>query len=142
MNAVASRRTAIYRLFNDDNVLLYVGITHDPSTRLKCHRGEKPWWPIVAYGSIGWLATRTGALAHEALAIAEERPLFNIKKPNPHHHELLANGIEQFTDGYIPATEAGISLRPHQGVPRVRTLSEVLLEAWARMPPLSKYRTA
>lgn len=72
-------RTAIYRLYNADNQLLYVGISRDPDARWKAHRYEEPkaWCALVASRSLEWLDSREDALAAEATAIKSERPRFN-----------------------------------------------------------------
>ena len=75
-------RTALYRVFDADDQLLYVGISRNPNGRFANHATRKPWWrETVASIEITWLATR--ALAHEAeaLAIRDEDPIYNISRP-------------------------------------------------------------
>lgn len=69
--------TAMYRLWAENEVLLYVGISKHPPTRFDQHAGDKPWWPFVAYQDIEWFDSRWVALAAESLAITDEAPLFN-----------------------------------------------------------------
>jgi len=73
----ADRRTALYRLYNSADVLLYVGISESPEARFKEHAGDKLWWHIVARKEITWLDTRTEALDAEAKSVTEEQPLYN-----------------------------------------------------------------
>lgn len=70
-------RSALYRLYDAADALLYVGISHVPEARLKEHAGDKLWWHHVARDEITWLDSRTEALAAEAKAVTEERPLYN-----------------------------------------------------------------
>ncbi len=39
-------RTALYRLYDEHNQLLYVEVTSDPNRRWETHRAEKDWWPV------------------------------------------------------------------------------------------------
>src|SRR5206468_10392091 len=34
----------LYRLYDEEGVLLYVGITNAINTRFKTHAGSQPWW--------------------------------------------------------------------------------------------------
>ncbi len=42
------RETAVYRLYDADETLLYVGITYDTKTRFADHKVNKEWWPDVS----------------------------------------------------------------------------------------------
>jgi predicted GIY-YIG superfamily endonuclease len=76
---------ALYRFFDRTDVLLYVGISMDLPTRLRKHRREKPWWLEIAHIAIEPHESRADALAAEAAAIAEEKPLYNDQH-NPTVH--------------------------------------------------------
>lgn len=71
-------QTALYRFFNADGTLLYVGIANDPRTRWSCHAGEKRWWDEVEAKTVTWFATREEAEGAEMAAIVSERPLYNV----------------------------------------------------------------
>lgn len=73
-------RTAVYRLFNADGDLLYVGIANDLQARLRQHAAAKPWWPEVARHTATWLEGRISALKAEAHAIRTEDPAYNIRR--------------------------------------------------------------
>ncbi|MER6350612.1 GntR family transcriptional regulator [Streptomyces sp. NPDC001634] len=71
---------ALYRLYDAEGTLLYVGISTNPKKRFIQHALFKPWWPSVARTSVSWLeVTRPEALAIEAAAIRDEEPLHNGK---------------------------------------------------------------
>jgi predicted GIY-YIG superfamily endonuclease len=72
------RRTALYRLRNSDDMLLYVGISENPLQRWIQHSADKDWWPEVASMSLEWLDSHTEALAMEAHAIRVEQPVHNV----------------------------------------------------------------
>jgi hypothetical protein len=74
-----TRRTALYRLYDGADELLYVGIAFDPEARWDYHAGSAAWWPLVERKAVEWHDTRTLALEFEARAIAAERPLYNVR---------------------------------------------------------------
>lgn len=76
-----SRSIAVYRLYNDADELLYVGMGVNPEGRFKFHAKFKPWWPEVARRDIRWAPDRPTALREEAEAIASEHPRYNIMLP-------------------------------------------------------------
>lgn len=68
-------RTALYRLYDAEERLLYVGITHDCEQRWREHSYTKPWWHLVERKVVEWLETRAEALAEEKKTVREEKPL-------------------------------------------------------------------
>jgi hypothetical protein len=72
------RRTALYRLFNSEGRLLYVGIAFNPRARWLGHSSTKSWWEQVDRREVEWHETRSAALGAEAEVIVNERPLYNI----------------------------------------------------------------
>jgi predicted GIY-YIG superfamily endonuclease len=71
-------RFALYRLYDANGGLLYVGVTDNLKVRLATHAKAKPWWPSVVRKTVAWHVTRTSALTAEAAAIRAEVPLHNI----------------------------------------------------------------
>ncbi|MFI1728220.1 GIY-YIG nuclease family protein [Streptomyces acidicola] len=74
---IHTARTALYRLYDAEGVLLYVGITNMPNVRFATHR-SKPWWKQVLRKEIEWFDTRQPAAEAEVLAIRNEQPLYNV----------------------------------------------------------------
>lgn len=74
-----SRSTALYRYFDKDDSLLYVGIAYDPDERQKGHAvtAAKTWYPLAAKRTVAWFHTRTEAERAEKAAIKNETPRFN-----------------------------------------------------------------
>lgn len=73
-----AEETAVYRIFDDSDVLLYVGMSVSPETRFADHRTCKRWMQEDAHRyEISWYATRADADAEEKRAIREERPRHN-----------------------------------------------------------------
>jgi predicted GIY-YIG superfamily endonuclease len=71
------QRTALYRLYDADDVLLYVGITKNTVQRWSQHSKTKPWWRKVAKREVTWFDSRPDALLAEHRAIVAEHPLHN-----------------------------------------------------------------
>ncbi|OMI34420.1 GntR family transcriptional regulator [Streptomyces sparsogenes] len=71
-------RTALYRYFDTDGGLLYIGISRDPDGRLKAHRDtHQKWVPMVKSRTLEWFDSRPEAAEAEKQAIQVERPRFN-----------------------------------------------------------------
>lgn len=68
----------LYRFFDADNNLLYVGITCSPPVRLKQHKREKTWWADVARIEFEQHESREALEAAEREAIPRENPRYNI----------------------------------------------------------------
>ncbi len=67
----------VYRLFDKDDRLLYVGVTIDLEARSKAHRSQTPWWPEVLRAETIAYDGRSLAYAARARAIEQEEPLRN-----------------------------------------------------------------
>jgi predicted GIY-YIG superfamily endonuclease len=77
MQALDVKPTALYRLYDSEDRLLYVGVTIDTKRRLDEHRRGKSWWPQVTRKTIEWFDTRTLAQEAEDVAIRDEKPTFD-----------------------------------------------------------------
>lgn len=76
-----TRRTALYRHFDENNVLLYIGISSDPDRRARQHLAYSEWAKFAVHRTDEWLAHWDEALHAEGLAIAQETPVFNGTGP-------------------------------------------------------------
>jgi len=68
----------LYRFFDAEGVLLYVGITHDLSMRFSTHSVERWWWGQWAYSTVVRYYSRAALEAAERRAIKSEKPLHNV----------------------------------------------------------------
>ncbi|WP_329812792.1 GIY-YIG nuclease family protein, partial [Streptomyces sp. GSL17-113] len=75
IRSVAHLPAAVYRLYDDQGHLLYVGVTHDLEERYGAHRRNQLWWLDVVRSEHVWMPSRAEADAEEALAIEREKPL-------------------------------------------------------------------
>jgi hypothetical protein len=78
-----SDQHALYRFFDADENLLYIGITMNPAQRWRAHAHDKQWWHEVADIRIEKQSSRAAALTAEAVAIREECPRYNIVHAAP-----------------------------------------------------------
>ena len=69
--------TALYRWYDADDLLLYIGITNDPHVRQSSHAKKSSWADFAVRGTIERYSSRPDAEAAEKFAIESERPLFN-----------------------------------------------------------------
>lgn len=77
-NATQSRpQRAVYRLYDANDELLYIGSSDNPDKRCARHRSTKPWWPQVARREVTWHPWRE-AWGVEADAIWHEQPKHNV----------------------------------------------------------------
>ena len=67
--------TALYRLYDANDVLLYLGISFDPDVRWTQHQSDKHWAHQVVRRTVEWYPNRIAALAAEEAATAVEKPL-------------------------------------------------------------------
>lgn len=103
-------RTAVYRIFNTEGGLLYIGSSQDPAHRVRVHTNQRLWGDEIASYTAGWHRTRKRAYAVEAAAIRAEHPLYNIR------HTPLQDRLDQlWTRNAAPLTvdEAEAILRAY-----------------------------
>lgn len=64
-------RTALYRHYDDEGQLLYVGISENVESRTRMHVRRAPWFELVKTSTIAWFDTRGDALSAERAAIKD-----------------------------------------------------------------------
>lgn len=69
----------VYRLFAADDTLLYIGASMTAATRLGAH-ADKGWWGEVQRATFEHHPTREAAFEAEGVAIATERPRYNVAR--------------------------------------------------------------
>jgi predicted GIY-YIG superfamily endonuclease len=68
----------LYRFYDDERRLLYIGISANFGRRLDKHLRDKPWFCRVANIAVQHFTSRTAALEAERRAIVTEKPLHNV----------------------------------------------------------------
>jgi predicted GIY-YIG superfamily endonuclease len=76
------RETALYRWWDEADILLYIGVAGDLGSRTKGHVKGSSWMEFVARSAVERHPTRGAALAAETAAIKAEHPLFNFQHNN------------------------------------------------------------
>ncbi|MFJ5886830.1 GIY-YIG nuclease family protein [Streptomyces californicus] len=69
--------TALYRLYDAEHDLLYIGISRSPARRFKAHAHDKNWWHCVEYVDLAWFDSYPEAKRAENAAHLSERPPYN-----------------------------------------------------------------
>ena len=77
----------LYRHFDADDRLLYVGISLSALTRLSQHRENAHWFALIRRVAIELHPTRRAALEAERDAIRRERPIHNVWRPSVREQE-------------------------------------------------------
>lgn len=72
------QKTTLYRYFDSNGELLYVGITGDNTKRQSQHRRNSFWFGEIAQATFEHFDLRDNALEAETLAIKNEKPKYNI----------------------------------------------------------------
>jgi hypothetical protein len=96
--------TSVYRYFDGNNLLVYVGITSRGIKRNREHNDVKSWWQYVVRQEVEHFDTRSEAAARERALIREYRPPYNIQH-NPDHastraaYEAFRNSEPTLLDG-------------------------------------------
>lgn len=75
---MSERGATLYRFYDADGRLLYVGISLSVFQRWQQHSSDKPWWEHIYRGELEHFDTRTEAAEAELCAIRTEDPLFNV----------------------------------------------------------------
>jgi len=73
--------TALYRIFGEEDFLLYIGISKDFGRRWKTEARDFPWWGEKRWMTVRWYDSRAEAEAAEITAIAAENPKHNKRRP-------------------------------------------------------------
>lgn len=88
----------VYRLFDREGCLLYIGVTYNPPLRMLQHSRTADWWSDVASARLLVFPDRAYALEKEREAIWQEKPAHNKKADRPlavanqRPHVLLIRG--------------------------------------------------
>lgn len=105
----------LYRFYDADDTLLYVGLSINPGKRFERHKADKEWWTEVARIDMEQFpdidALRTG----ERTAIQSERPRHNIRMAETAPHVSNAKKretLEAFGWKCISNVGSGTFVRP------------------------------
>lgn len=137
-------RTALYRLYDVTDQLLYVGISSDPRHRWKSHAlfNAETWWPRVSHKEVEWFDSRLAAAEAEVTAIKTEIPKHNTRHGRSpltltplRSQEVAENGTEDAPEQVANLIRAAIHadiLAPGDRLPGIQELcdqTEVSIDA-------------
>lgn len=92
----------VYRYYNADGRLLYVGCSKNPWTRYKTHRQDSRLWiNEVARGRISVFPDQATALEAERAAIIAEKPLYNKTHRWEHREDWSAQDYVDYAQGLL-----------------------------------------
>lgn len=103
MRNPAPKAVAVYRMFDADGQLLYIGQSVQPWARPMQKLGEDDWPLRIANIAVRWFSTREEALAEEQRLIQKLTPPFNVqhnpkvkaKRPPSYGGLVLARWLER-----------------------------------------------
>jgi hypothetical protein len=81
----------LYRHFDGDGRLLYVGVSLNVVNRLAQHRSGSRWYNDIKRVDVEPFETREQALNAECKAISEEHPVYNLR---PRGKPCCASGVQ------------------------------------------------
>lgn len=134
------QKTALYRHYDAEGRLLYVGISLSASNRLEQHMAGSEWAASIETVKIKCYSTRQEALAAEKQAIKDERPIWNkihnirraveqlqAKKPEAIYPTepgeiLVFNGSWTWQDGQITNDATGMPMHRSQAEVRIGSI--------------------
>lgn len=70
--------TTLYRFFDAQDDLLYVGISMNFASRIRSHKSERDWFTQIASITLEHYETREAAVEAEKQAITQECPRHNV----------------------------------------------------------------
>lgn len=76
---MSDESTTLYRIFDSENHLLYVGISGNLGRRMSQHSKDKWWWKSADHITVEHFRWRADAEEAEVYAIRTEYPAYNIK---------------------------------------------------------------
>lgn len=81
MDVIRPVRTALYRHFDAEGRLLYVGISLSAVQRLEQHKRSAGWFGEITRIDVEWWPMRELAEQAERAAIWQEKPAWNVVRP-------------------------------------------------------------
>ena len=72
------QKASLYRHFNDEGALLYVGVSKSVASRTKQHKASSHWANEISRTETQDFESREDALSAEVVAIKTENPIYNV----------------------------------------------------------------
>ncbi len=124
--------TNLYRCFDSDGRLLYIGVSLSAIARLKEHQCQSEWFVNIARVEIETLPDRASALCAEKDAIAGESPQFNIMHNIMHAKCSLVAVPKDSSEGKTIAEKIHLSGLSLQDLATAAEVPYQTARRWAR----------
>lgn len=122
----------LYRHYDKDNILLYIGISLHHIVRLSQHKGHSHWYSEITTTKIEKFDSREDVVKAERAAITNENPLYNVHRPSikeqkqkisqsNESREVLLKRVVQFNPLYSISEVATVL---DTGVKKIKELCE------------------
>lgn len=89
-------RCALYRFYDADRALLYVGISCNLPNRWDWHRCRTTWYSTARFVAVSFYPERRDALRAESATIRAQSPAFNVLRPKTHRSRKHRTDDSQF----------------------------------------------
>jgi len=87
-------KQALYRWYDENHNLLYVGISRSLMSRIKDHQDNSHWVWSAKYVTVEWYETRFEVEVAEKVAIKYENPKHNITYQSHRKYDLAESWIQ------------------------------------------------
>ena len=111
---LATKPHVVYRMFDKDGTLLYLGCTTFLS-RLGHHQATRPWFHEVQTITLEWTPDWLAGRQLEMAAIQHERPRYNLLQHNP---DTVGRSTTEYTATCTPKTRLDGFTCPKCGGPK------------------------
>lgn len=102
----------LYRFFDSDGDLLYVGLTNNIHGRFSSHAGKQPWWAEVADCRVEFLPSRDALREAEVVAIRAEKPRYNVIHNRASEPERLSESSRETDVQLLPIPYVSVDSPP------------------------------
>lgn len=92
---------AVYQHISSEGLVIYVGASADPATRMKQHRASSKWWGDVSSVNMSWHKNQEAALNKEAWEIFVHQPKFNKRKALSRVAHMLRCNVRSLRRGAL-----------------------------------------
>ena len=92
-----SDASAVYRIYNAADELIYIGMSYEPAVRVRVQRREKAWGHEIARYEVDWHQDRAASQRAEEQLIKEFQPRYNVTH-TPEHRVRSLRHIGRPTD--------------------------------------------
>lgn len=131
-------KTSLYRHYDKDGALLYVGVSLSTLQRLGQHAEHSHWFSSIERITIEHFQSRESALEAERQAIQNETPFYNVR----HNDERQLSKTPHAARAQFDLRERVVNFRPVYTIDTAAEalgLTKRLISRWVRMGVLGHF---